>query len=306
MGVKCLTVAEFLRAETTAADRKPALVVQGGGMRGVYSMGALAALEDAGMRDCFKLVVGSSAGAINAAYLLAGQANQAVDVYVEYLSNKHFVNFLRVNKIVDIDYLVDTALKVKEPLDVEAVSRSSTLLEIVLTDAKSAQPVIVNNRARDLDLYEVFRATAALPSLYNRRVAVGDATYIDGGVVDGVPVMRAVDAGASDVLVVLTRNPGFRRLDQGLFFRTLGRLMARGQSAAVKSLIGRADPRFNEAMDFLEGKLNDVTQVRRWCVWPSDLQKLVGRTTFDKGQLRACADMGRADMRRVLDSPLDA
>ena len=52
-------------------DGTIALVVQGGGMRGVYSMGALAALEEEGLADAFDVVVGSSAGAINGAYLLS-------------------------------------------------------------------------------------------------------------------------------------------------------------------------------------------------------------------------------------------
>lgn len=301
MAATVQTVADLLRESAASDSRKPALVVQGGGMRGVYSMGALAALEDAGLRDAFKLVVGSSAGAINGAYLLAGQANEAVNVYVEYLSNKSFVNLRRINKIVDIDYLVDVALKVKEPLDVDAVKRASALLEVVLTDSETAEPVIVTNRTPDVDFYEVIRATAALPSLYNRKVRVGDHTYIDGGFVDGVPVMRAVDSGATEVLAVLTRSPGFRRLEQNIAFRTLGKAMARGQSAAVKALIGRADVRFNDAMDFLEGKAEAAKTIRHWCVWPSDLEKLVGRTTFDKERLRDCAEMGRADMRRVLE-----
>jgi predicted acylesterase/phospholipase RssA len=73
-------------------EGRRALVVQGGGMRGVYSMAALAALSEAGHRDAFDVIVGSSAGAINAAYFLAGQADEAVDLYVDQLSNRNFVS----------------------------------------------------------------------------------------------------------------------------------------------------------------------------------------------------------------------
>jgi predicted patatin/cPLA2 family phospholipase len=92
------------------------LVVQGGGMRGVYSMGALAALEEMGFGQCFDHVAGSSAGALNGAYFITGQASYGVETYIHYLSKKSFVNPLRLKKVVDIDYLVDYIGKKARPL----------------------------------------------------------------------------------------------------------------------------------------------------------------------------------------------
>ena len=83
-------------------------------MRGTYSMGALMALEEAGLGKAFDHVVGSSAGAINGAYLLAEQAKLAVTVYLDDISNKKFVDFWRLSKVVDIDYLVDEVLSVRK------------------------------------------------------------------------------------------------------------------------------------------------------------------------------------------------
>ena len=299
------TLGEHLRAPSGEMCQKKALVVQGGGMRGVYSMGALAALEDAGLREAFDVIVGASAGAINAAYFLAGQAHAAVDVYVETLSNKHFVNLARIFKIVDIDYLVDHALKEVTPLDVGAVRRSPTLLEIVLTDSATAEPVVFSARDESLDLFEVIRATAALPALYNKRVHVNGREYIDGGTVDAVPIVRALETGADCVLSVLTRSPGFRRTDKWFAFRVLSRALARGQSRAVKQVMGRADPRFNTAMDLIEGLQRADHDFEQWSVWPSDPTRLVSRVTYDRARLRDCADMGQADMERVLTKTAD-
>jgi predicted patatin/cPLA2 family phospholipase len=300
-GERVSTVADYLREpQADSSSGKAALVVQGGGMRGVYSMGALAAIEDAGLRHAFDVVIGSSAGAINGAYLLAGQAHEAVRVYIDLLSNRSFVNFARFWKVVDIDYLVDRALKVEMPIDLEELRNSPTLLEVVLTDAETGQPAIVTNRDTDLDFYEVIRATAALPALYNGRVQLRDRTYVDGGVVDAVPVVRAVDTGADRVLAVLTRSPDFRRVEKGLAFRLIARSLARGQSHAVKSLLGRADSRFNAAMDLLQAAGGSAGHPEQWSVWPSDPDHLVSRTTFDKSKLQACADMGREDMATLL------
>jgi predicted patatin/cPLA2 family phospholipase len=287
------TVAEQLAfSESTAA-----LVVQGGGMRGIYSMGALSALEDRGLSNAFTSVTGSSAGAINAAYLLAGQANAAVNVYVDELSNRNFVNPLRVTRMVDIDFMVDVALKQRCPLDVAAVRASSTRLNIVLTDAETAQPVVVDGRDERYDIYELFRATAALPGLYGKRISIDGRDYVDGAVVDAIPAEVVREASHDLVIAILTRPIGFRYPKAGLY-KDFRKLVAGRQSEAMCAAIGSADDRFNSVMELLEQGLPG-----RRTVWPSDPELLVGRTTTDRGKLRACAELGRADMLAVLDSP---
>ena len=124
-------------------------------MRGIYSMGALASLEDAGLRDSFAVVVGTSAGAIDCAYFLTGQTHEALNLYAEELSTRRFVNRWRLNKIVDIDYLVDVVMKQKLPLNLEALRKSGTLLEVVLANAETGEEEIITNRDLRYDFYEV-------------------------------------------------------------------------------------------------------------------------------------------------------
>jgi predicted patatin/cPLA2 family phospholipase len=268
----------------------------------VYSMGALAALEDHGLREAFSVVSGSSSGAINGAYFLAGQANAAVEIYVEHLSNRLFVNPRRFWKIVDIDYMVDHALKINLPLDVESLRRSSSVLEITVTNAVTGQPRTLNGHDIENDIYEVIRATAALPALYNRRVKLADGYYVDGAASDTVPVMSALSTGVNGVLAVLTRSPGYRRGNHGFAYRILSSLMARGQSKAVRRLLGTENQLYNESMDLLEGKATRGG-VKFWGVWPSEGTRLAKVTTFDKMTLRASAEMGRRDMEAVLKLP---
>jgi len=184
------------------------------------------------------------------------------------------------------------------------VLSSRTLLEVVLTNADTGLPEVVTNRDPNVDLYEAIRATAALPALYNRRVRIGDSYYIDGGFVDAVPVEYAVEKGASVVVAVLTRQTGYRRTEKGSFYKFVGRALARGQSSAVKALIGLEDPRFNRAMEILEGRAEK--SVRPIVVWPSIASELVSRTTSDRSKLLACAEMGRRDMLAALERPIDS
>jgi predicted patatin/cPLA2 family phospholipase len=291
---------------------KTALVVQGGGMRGTYSMAALMALEECGLGGAFDHVLGSSAGAINGAYLLGEQAALAVTVYLDDLSNNKFVNFFRLSKIVDIDYLVDDILKGKKALDIPKVRRSLSLLHIFVTDAETGQEVDITNRDEHLDLMEAIRATSALPLLYNRKIRVGLRSYIDGGLVDSLPIQKAIDLGCTDIVVVLTRLPGYRRDGIPIPFNFLTRAILRKN---FPEIIARRcveeDAFFNNAMKLIERRQELADRVRIVLVAPSDMNHMVTRTTKNRPELLRCALMGRNDMRRAMgleearDNPFD-
>ena len=93
---------DLLRARVARGSRAPhrdgasiALAVEGGAMRGVISAGMVSALEDLGLVDAFDAVYGSSAGAINAAYFLAGQARLGTTIYYEDINNAEFIDLAR-------------------------------------------------------------------------------------------------------------------------------------------------------------------------------------------------------------------
>jgi len=180
------------------------LVVQGGGMRGVYSMGALAALAEMGFHQCFDHLAGSSAGALNGAYFITGQASYGVETYIHYLSKKSFVNPFRFKKMVDIDYLVDHIGKKARPLHLAKLRSAHTTLHISLTESSHAHTHYVTNRTPNIDIWEAFRATAAMPLLYNKSVKVGDGLYVDGSLTARLPIRRVVEHGCRYIVVILT------------------------------------------------------------------------------------------------------
>jgi len=91
-------------------NTKLGLVVEGGGMRGVVSGGALIAMERVGLTSVFDEVYGESAGAINACYFLAGNAAFGGRIYLEDLTSFRFINPLRRGKILDVDFLIDEVM----------------------------------------------------------------------------------------------------------------------------------------------------------------------------------------------------
>ena len=315
------TLKEHLTAKVAHKHNIPtALVVQGGGMRGVYSMGALAYLEEVGLSRAFDLIIGSSAGAINGAYLLSGQAKDAVRVYIDYLSRRSFINFFRIRKIVNIDWLVDVALKENTPLDINSIKESSSTLQVILTNAKTGEPEVISNRDdNEFDFYEAIRATAALPGLYNKKITIHGNDYVDGGLADALPIKRAIEFGSQTSLVVVTREKNFRYkpvskkintiVDAALVQQTkpTARLLnfiveyaLLDQTHVIKRMVFNNNKQYIDAMEMLESRFGDYGL---FGVWPSNMQKMVSRTTSNKALLEACAEMGKEDMRNALNLP---
>src|SRR5499427_10902305 len=82
------------RGRPSRDGRKVALIVEGGAMRGVISCAALMALEELGLTEAFDEIYGASAGAVNAAYFLAGQAAYATTIYYQRINNSRFIRHL--------------------------------------------------------------------------------------------------------------------------------------------------------------------------------------------------------------------
>lgn len=229
------------------------LVVQGGGMRGVYSMGAMAALEEMGFTKSFDHLVGSSAGALNGAYFLTGQASYGVATYIHYLSKKSFVNPFRFTRIVDIDYLVDQIGKKVRPLHLEKLRASPTTLHVSLTERTHAHTEWVTNRTPDIDIWEAFRATAAIPLLYNKSVKVGDGHYVDGSLSARIPIRRIMEYNCRYVVVIMTMPHSHRITSAPGLLQSLTWPATRHYSPALRQAFFGEDRAYNTMKADLSG-----------------------------------------------------
>src|SRR5215475_4572318 len=115
--------------------RKVGLIVEGGAMRGVISCASLMALEELGLTEVFDEVYGASAGAVNAAYFLAGQAAYATTIYYQKINNTRFIRRFWHRKVVDIDDLFETVIGRDRLLRVDRVLASQCRFFITIADA---------------------------------------------------------------------------------------------------------------------------------------------------------------------------
>src|SRR5918999_337803 len=143
-----------------------ALVVEGGGMRGVVSAGMTAALERLGFTRCFDLVVGASAGAINGAALIAGVAGEGAAAYHGPLASRSFVNparALRGRPVIDVDYVLEYASAGLDAGRHERVLRSPIDLHCVAVSVEAAETVTFSGMRTKAELYDAVLASSRMP-----------------------------------------------------------------------------------------------------------------------------------------------
>ncbi len=192
-------------------DRRVALVIEGGAMRGVVSAGMASALDQLGLRDAFDEVHGASAGAFNGAFFMAGQAAYMTSLYWRGFGDPRFVSLRRALRgegpAFDMDYVVDGIWARGRPLRMDVLLESAAELHCTATDADTAEIVDLAPLRSAEEVRCALRASARLPWLAGQPVAFRGRRLLDATLAEAIPVQAALTT-ATDVLVLQTRPEG--------------------------------------------------------------------------------------------------
>jgi predicted patatin/cPLA2 family phospholipase len=190
---------------------KLGLVVEGGGMRGCVSGGALQALADLGLLNIFDSVYGSSAGAINLTFFLSGQRD-GVRIYHDHIANEDFVDLRRLfsrrpeqSPALNLPYLLEHVMEKVQPLDYDAVLSSQIPLKVVASSLDTLNPVLLDNFQDKHDLRLALQASATVPAVAGGPVHYRGQRLVDAAVFEPVPFRSAIADGCTHVLVLCTR-----------------------------------------------------------------------------------------------------
>jgi predicted patatin/cPLA2 family phospholipase len=171
------------------------------------------ALEDLGFTDAFDAIYGSSAGAINAAYFLGGQAGLGTTIYYEDINNARFIALFRAlsgRPIVDLGYLLDDVAMRRKRLDVGRVLASATPLSVIATDVASKQSRALGPFADAGRLFGALRASATMPVMAGAPHVYDGRPYLDASLSEPIPVPTAEKDGHTHVVALLTRSGGMQ------------------------------------------------------------------------------------------------
>ncbi len=269
------------------------LVLEGGGMRGVFTDGVLDYFLDRNIT--FPYAVSVSAGACNGLSFMSGQRGRAKVTNIDMLEKYRYIGMKYLwtqHSIFDRDLLYDKIPNDIIPFDYEACFANPMEFEMVTTNCLTGQANYLTERSNPDRLLTIARATSSLPYVCPI-VWLDHQPMLDGGIVDSIPVERAMERGHSFNVVVLTRNKGYRETARDIKIpRYIYRRFPR-----LRVLLSKRHAIYNAQLDLVdqleaEGRILAIRPER-----PLE----VGRLESDAKKLTALYEEGYACAKRAFE-----
>lgn len=276
-----------------AVNMDAALVVQGGGLRGAYAVGVLRTLYEHHGRNPFSTIVSVSSSVFATSYFVAGQLDEMESTWRDLVHGNQLIDYFRIlrgKSILGLDYLIDL-FQGRVRLDVDRVLQSRTGLYYVLTDYATGLPEYFD--ARRQDIFDLMRASSALPHIYRIPVRIDGHPYYDGGHSDPIPLEYAITLGHKKILVVLT-CPLRERMTQAS--RALTYFLLPG-SAGARREFRQVHVRHNRTLDLIE---NPPPGVQIDVIAPKTVHS--SRLTRNRDSIIGAIESGKRDAADYLAS----
>ena len=190
---------------------KTGIVVEGGGMRGIYGAGVLDVLLENDIKA--DGLIGVSAGAIHGCSFVSGQKGRSIRYNLKYSRDPRYMSMrslIRTGDMFGMDFCYRELPETLDPFDNETFESSSPEYYVTCTDVETGQPVYHRCPSLRGDRIDWVRASASMP-LASRIVELDGKKLLDGGVADSIPVMAFRKMGFKKDLVILTRPEGYRK-----------------------------------------------------------------------------------------------
>ncbi|WP_456275746.1 patatin-like phospholipase family protein [Bacillus sp. AK128] len=256
---------------------KIGLVLEGGGMRGVYTAGVLEYFLEQDL--FFPYTIGVSAGACNAVSYLARQEGRNKKVNIDYISNPNYLsmrNYIKKRELFGMDFIFDEIPNKLVPFDYDAFYKAQEFFEVGTTDCVTGETIYYNNKEHGQDMLTILRASSSLPfvapivSYDNRRL-------LDGGISDPIPIKRAEQAGFEKNVVILTRNRGYQKKPSkkswisSRMYKEYPGLLNRMEQRAIN---------YNETLDYIS---NQEKNAQSFVIQPANPLKV---SRIERNQIR--------------------
>ena len=225
-----------------------ALVLEGGGLRGVFTCGVLDCFMDHGIR--FPFTVGVSAGACNGLSYMSGQRGRARSSNIDLMEKHRYVGFrylLTQGCIMDFKLLFEDFPERIIPYDYDAYFANPDRFVMVTTNCMTGKAEYFEEKSSSERVMSIVRASSSLPFL-TKITYVDGVPMLDGGIADSVPVEYTMSQGYEKMVVVLTRNKGYRKKNSRM---RLSKAFYRRYPELQKALSER-NAVYNRIMDLIE------------------------------------------------------
>lgn len=272
---------------------KTGLVLEGGGMRGIYTAGVLDVFMEQGITE-FDGLMGVSAGAVHGCSYLSGQKGRSIRYYRKYGNDPRFMSFrslLTTGDLVGEKFCYHDIPDRLDPYDYQAFKKNKTKFYVTCTNVETgeAEYLQITDMKRQIDL---IRASASMPYV-SRMVHYKGKKLLDGGCADSIPVKAFRKMGYKKNVVVLTRPSGYTKAPE---------------NTRLSKLLYRKYPGFCEAMNNRHLQYNHTLAYLRklekrglvFVIRPSEDLR-IGRMEHDMEKVQRVYDIGRKDALGCLE-----
>lgn len=269
------------------------LVLEGGGMRGLFTAGILDVMMERGIK--VDGIVGVSAGACFGCNYVSKQPGRVLRYNMKLKDDPRYMglrSLIRTGNLLEAEFAYHTLPDILDPFDKQAFAQSPVEFHVVCTDVYSGMPVYQQLKAPvDYEFMEWIRASSALP-LVSRPVEINGHLLLDGGISDSIPVQYFQRRGFEHNIVVLTQPKGFTKRRTRLM--PLFRLFMRKYPAII-SAMERRHLMYNAQLEYLahEEKAGRITVIAPDATLP------IGRTNQNATRMQHVYRMGRTAAEKV-------
>lgn len=274
---------------------KTALLLEGGGMRGLYTSGVLDTLMDTGLT--FDALVGVSAGALFGVNYKSRQKGRGLRYNLKYARDPRYMSvwsLLTSGNILNRKFAFDRLVNELDPFDFDAFRSSPEEFYAVVTRLSDGKAEYIKlDDLRVSDQMEYLRASGSLPFV-SRPVKIGGELYLDGGIADSIPYEWVRSQGYDRIVAVLTRPADYRKPSCG---ERAAKLYYRKYPEFAKAAISRPE-RYNAEVELIrsaEGR--DGLFVLR-----PTRHIDIGRLEKDPAVMQRMYDLGVSDCQGAMDS----
>lgn len=269
------------------------LVVEGGGMRGVYTAGVLDYFMEKNLYfdDCY----GVSAGACHISSYVSKQIGRSIKVTLDYINDKRYCSvnsLIKTGDMFGVEMLYDLIPNKLELYDYDTFNKFKGNFYSVVTNCKTGKAEYIKIKDMKKDIIAV-RASSSLP-LLSRIVEINGKEYLDGGITDSIPIKKSIKDGHKKNVVILTRDKTYRKSKPK--FLSLLKFKYKKYPNLVKAIENRYKM-YNETLDFLE---EEKAKNKVFIIQPK-LPVKISRIEKDKDKLKALYNQGYEDAKEIYE-----
>ena len=224
---------------------KTGLVLEGGGLRGIFTAGVLDFFLEKNIE--FDGCIGVSAGSCHACSYLSKQYKRAFNVSVDYLDDKRYCSMhslITTGDLFGVDFVYGEIPNKLNPIDNEAFMKSRTRFQAVITNCRTGEAEYPDVKDFRTDTVYI-RASSSLPFL-SKMVKINGKLYLDGGVSDSIPIKKSIENGNTKNIIIMTRDKKYRKKQSKL-----------GKISAIRY---KKYPKFVELMNTRFSRYNEILE----------------------------------------------